>query len=123
MYIGEMERKSTREAMEEAKNRPLDFDPKERGKYVRSMIALIERFQSEGLLFDEIQAKPELKNFIRDYKNLFETITAPQGYDKQNLKVMLALLDKMGTGELSQHEASVIVGKRMADKYITPELK
>ncbi len=123
MYIEEMERKSTREAMEEAKNRPLDFDPKARGKYVRSMIALIERFQSEGLLFDEIQNKPELKDFIRDYKNLFETITAPQGYDKQNLKVMLALLDKMGTGELSQHEASVIVGKRMADKYITPELK
>jgi hypothetical protein len=123
MYIEEMERKSTREAMEEAKNRPLDFDPKERGKYVRSMIALVERFQSQGLLFDEIQAKPELKDFIRDYKNLFETITAPQGYDKQNLKVMLALLDRMGTGELSQHEASVIVGKRMADKYITPELK
>jgi hypothetical protein len=118
-----MERKNTREAMEEAANRPLDFDPKVRGKYVRDMIALVERYQQEGLMFDEIQAKPELKAFVRDYKNLFEMITAPQGYDKQNLKVMLALLDKMGTGELTQHQASVIVGKRMADKYITPELK
>lgn len=117
------ERKNTREAMEEAANRPLDFDPKARGKYVREMIAKVEAYQKEGLLFDEIQVKPDLKDFVRDYKNLFEMITAPQGYDQQNLKVMLTLLDRMGSGDLTQHQASVIVGKRIAEKYISPEFK
>lgn len=114
-------RKNTREAMEEAANRPLDFEPKDRAKYVREMIATVERYQQQGLFVDEIQVKPELKDFVRDYKHLFETLTNPNGYDKQELKVMLTLLDKMGTRELTQHQASVIVGKRVADKYIKPD--
>jgi hypothetical protein len=33
---------------------------------------------------------------------------------------MLTLLNRMGDKQMSQHQASVIVGQRIADKYITP---
>ena len=36
------------------------------------------------------------------------------------LKSMLALLDRMGQNSLSQHQASVIVGQRLAEKFIRP---
>ena len=113
------QRKNTREAMEEAANRPLDFDPKTRAQYVRDCVKQVEEYQQQGLNFDEIKNK--MPTFVRDYKNLFEMIMNPRGYNKQDLKTMLAMLDRMGAGELTQHQASVIVGKRIADQYIKPE--
>jgi hypothetical protein len=115
-----MERRNTREAMEEAANRPLDFLPKERAQYVRDSIALIEVYQTQGYSTEEIKEK--VPTFVRDYKNLFEMVTQPGGYNKQSLKTMLAMLDRMGTGELTQHQASVIVGQRLADTYIKPSI-
>lgn len=115
-----MERRNTREAMEEAANRPLEFLPKERAQYVRDSIALVELYQAQRLTTEQIKEK--VPTFVRDYKNLFEMITAPGGYNKQSLKTMLAMLDRMGTGELTQHQASIIVGQRLADTYIKPNL-
>ncbi len=115
-----MERRSDAERMAEAANRPLDFQPKERARYVRDSIALIEQYQSQGLTTEEIKEK--VPTFVQQYKNLFEMITIPGGYNKQSLKTMLVMLDKMGAGELTQHQASVIVGQRLADTYIKPNL-
>ena len=69
--------------------------------------------------YDEIKSK--MPTFYQNYKNLFDMITNSRGYNKQDLKTMLAMLDRMGSGELTQHQASVIVGKRIADQYIKPE--
>jgi hypothetical protein len=113
------QRRNTREAMEEAATRPLDFDPKTRAQYVRDCVKQVETYQAEGLNYDQIKAK--MPTFVRDYKNLFDMITNSRGYNKQDLKTMLAMLDRMGSGELTQHQASVIVGKRIADQYIKPE--
>jgi hypothetical protein len=113
-----MERRNTQQAMEEAANRPLEFDPKSRAQYVRDCIQLVETYQAEGMTTDEIKQKVPL--FVKNYKNLFEMITMPGGYNKQTLKTMLALIDRMGTGELTQHQASVIAGQRLADTYIKP---
>ena len=115
-----LDRRNTREAMEEAANRPLEFLPKERAQYVRDSIALVELYQAQGFTTEEIKEK--VPTFVRDYKNLFDMITAPGGYNKQSLKTMLAMLDRMGTGELTQHQASIIVGQRLADTYIKPNL-
>jgi hypothetical protein len=115
-----VDRKNTREAMEEAANRPLDFQPKERAQYVRDSVALIETYQQQGLTTEEIKEK--VPTFFRDYKNLFEMVTMPGGYNKQSLKTMLVMLDRMATGELTQHQASVIVGQRLADTYIKPAI-
>jgi hypothetical protein len=118
---GGMDRRSDAERMAEAANRPLDFQPKERAKYVRDSIVLVESYQQQGLTTDEIKEK--VPTFVRDYKNLFEMVTQPGGYNKQSLKTMLVMLDRMGTGELSQHQASVIVGQRLADTYIKPSVE
>ena len=114
------ERKNIREAIAEAETAPLGFLPKERAIFVRTMVDTITRKLDQGVSMDELQR--EYPEFARDYKNLFEAITSPSGYDKQNLKVMLAMLDRMGNGQLTQHQASVIVGKKLADQYITPSI-
>lgn len=114
------ERRNLRDSIAEAEAAPLSFMPKERAIYVRSMIATIETLQEQGKTVEEI--KERVPEFVRDYKNLFEAATDPSGYSKQNLKIMLALLDRMGEGSLSQHQASVIVGKKLADQYITPQV-
>ena len=108
------DRKNIRDAIAEAESTPLGFSPKERAAFVRSMVATITGLRDQGKSADDIQQ--QFPEFARDYKNLFETITAPSGYDKQNLKVMLALMDRMGDGQLSQHQSSVIIGKKLADQ-------
>lgn len=117
-----MERDSRNDAerMAEAANRPLDFQPKERAQYVRDCIVLVEKYQEDGLTTEQIKEK--MPTFVKGYKNLFEMVTMPGGYNRQSLKTMLVMLDKMGSGELSQHQASVIVGQRLADTYIKPNL-
>lgn len=117
--FGQMDRRNTREAMEEAATRPLDFDPKTRALYIRDCVKQMEEYQAAGLTM--MQIKEKMPTFVRDYKNLFEMIANPRGYNKQDLKVMLAMLDRMGSGDLTQHQASVIVGKRLAEEYIKPE--
>lgn len=117
----ERDRRSDAERMAEAANRPLDFLPKQRAQYVRDSIALVEVYQTQGLSTEQI--KERVPTFVKDYKNLFEMVTQPGGYNKQSLKTMLAMLDRMGSGELSQHQASVIVGQRLADTYIKPNLQ
>lgn len=116
-----MDRRSDAERMAEAATRPLDFQPKERAQYVRDSIALVEVYQTQGLTTEQIKEK--VPTFVRDYKNLFDMVTQPGGYNKQSLKTMLALLDRMGSGELTQHQASVIVGQRLADTYIKPSVQ
>jgi len=121
--MSQRDRRTDAERMAEAANRPLDFEPKARAQYVRDSIALVERCQQNGMPTEEIKEIKDLAQFIRDYKNLFEMITQPEGYNKQSLKTMLAMLDRMGSGELTQHQASVIVGERLADTYIKPNVE
>jgi hypothetical protein len=114
------ERRNIREAVAEAQNAPVKFDPKSRAKYIRDTVKQIEEYQRDRLTVEEIKVR--VPTFARDYKNLFEELTAPGGYNKQSLTTMLAMLDRMGSGDLTQHQASVIVGQRLAQTYdITPE--
>ena len=115
----EPQRRNTREAMQEAASRPLDFEPKARAIYVRDMVKKVEDYTAQGKTAEEIQTL--MPDFVRGYKNLVEMLTKPGGYSKQSLKTMLAMLDRMGAGELTQHQASVIIGKRLADTYIKPD--
>jgi hypothetical protein len=111
----QMERRNIREAIAEAETAPLSFEPKTRAQYVRDMVKTVEDAIAEGKTKPEI--KEQVPDFARDYTNLFDMLTEPN-YNKQMLKTMLALLDQMGTGNLTQHQASVIVGQRVADAYI-----
>lgn len=116
-----LERKSINEAIAEAQSRPLEYDPQVRVKYVRDMVSTVGGHIESGKTKEEIAAlEPD---FSEKYKNLFDTLTQTGGYNKQHLTTMLALLERMGQGELNQHQASVIVGQKLAEKYVNPSLK
>lgn len=116
-----LERKSINEAIAEAQARPLEYDPQVRVKYVRDMVSTVGGHIESGKTKEEIAALES--DFSEKYKNLFDTLTQTGGYNKQNLTTMLALLERMGQGELNQHQASVIVGQKLAEKYVNPSLK
>ena len=106
------------ESIRDAQSRPLDFPAKERAIYIRSMIERTRDFLAAGRSIEDI--KTLLPEFARDYPHLFETATGPD-FDPSTLQTMLAMLDRMGDGSLNHHQASVIVGKRLAQKYIRPD--
>lgn len=110
------ERRNTRDAMAAAAQQKHTFDAKARAQYIRDMVKQVEEYQAQRKNVEEI--KQLMPVFYRDYKNLFMELFDPAGCDKENLKTMLAMLERMGAGDLSQHQASVIVGQRLANKYI-----
>lgn len=110
-----IDRQSYEEASREAALKPHEFNAKERSNYVRTMVARTVEYQRERKTIEEI--KERLPEFARDYKHLFEMITSPEGYDASNLQVMISMLEHMDKGNLTQHDASVIVGKRLYSKY------
>ena len=110
-----LDRESYESAAATARDTKHEFNAKERSDYVRSMVELTLEYVKERKTVDEI--KERLPEFVRDYKHLFEMITSPDGYDASNLQVMLAMLEHMDSGNLTQHDASVIVGKRLYSKY------
>jgi len=89
-----------------------------RAAYVRECIAKIQELQTAGKSADDI--KESMSTFAQEYPTLFKK--ALVSASDPSLRTMLAMLDKMGTGQLSQHEASVVVGQRLHDIYIKPNL-
>ena len=113
-----IERQSVSEATAEAESRPLDFDPNVRATFIRQMLNDIPIWMNQGETEESIaQRVPE---FAERYPELFKKIITKQ--DLSPIQSMLAMLDKMGQGNLSQHQASVIIGKKLVDRYVTPQL-
>jgi hypothetical protein len=113
-----VERKSIQEATAEAEARQLDYDPAIRATYIRMMIRDISEWVASGEPENSIrQRAPE---FVEQYPELFKKLLAKQ--DLGPMQSMLTMLDRMADGSLSQHQASVIVGKKLVDRYVTPQL-
>jgi hypothetical protein len=113
-----VERKSIQEATAEAEARQLDYDPAIRATYIRMMIHDISEWVASGEPENSIrQRAPE---FVEQYPELFKKLLAKQ--DLGPMQSMLTMLDRMADGSLSQHQASVIVGKKLVDRYVTPQL-
>lgn len=94
---------------------------KARAAYIRDMMTKINAMKADGKGQDQIYM--EVSRFADDYPQLFKTLLGSESdVGMASLRTMLAMLDKMGTNELSQHEASVIVGKRLYDTHIKPVL-
>lgn len=107
---------SIEEAITEAQGRKIDFPAEERGKYVRSMVKRVQELQAAGRSIEDITE--QLPEFKRDFPYLFEMVTENTDFDAGSLKTMLTMLDRMGDGSLNHHQATVIVGKRLSDRYI-----
>jgi len=106
------------EATAEAEARTLDYDPHLRAQYVRSMLQDIATWMSQGDTEDVIRAR--VPQFVEQYPELFKKISNKQ--DLAPIQSMLAMLDNMSQGKLSQHQASIIIGKKLVDKFVTPQL-
>jgi hypothetical protein len=111
-------RQTMAEATAEAEARELEYDPNTRAQYVRTMLRDIALWMSQGDTEEAIKAR--IPDFIEKYPELFKKIINKQ--DLAPIQTMLAMLDKMGEGSLSQHQASVIIGKKLVDRYVTPQL-
>jgi hypothetical protein len=111
-------RQSIAEATAEAEARPVEYNPAERAKYIRTVLQDIARWSANG--DSEESIKQRVPDFMEQYPELFKKIIQKQ--DLAPIQSMLAMLDKMGQGNLSQHQASVIIGKKLVDRYVTPQL-
>lgn len=107
-------------ASAEAAVRPHTFNAEERATYVRAMVKRCEAYKLENVSVEGI--KERLPEFARDYPTLFEVVMGTEAFHKNSLQTMLAMLDKMGEGGLSQHQASVIVGERLVETFVKPQL-
>jgi len=107
---------SIEEAIGEAEARPIDFPAMERKVYVQAMVKRVQELQAAGRSLEDItELLPEFK---RDYPYLFEMVTENKDFDTGSLQTMMAMLERMGQGSLNHHQATVIVGRRLSDKYI-----
>ncbi len=112
------QRQSIAEATAEAEARPLEYDPNVRAQYIRQMLQDIARWMAQGDSEDVIRQR--VPDFIEKYPELFKKIITRS--DLSPIHSMLAMLDRMGDGSISQHQASIVIGKKLVDKFVTPQL-
>ena len=103
-----------------AAKEPTKFDASERTTFIREHITHIVRMVKANYSIDDI--KGSFPEFCEQYPSLLEMITRPSGYDEKSLSMMVTLLDRMGKGSSTQHEASIKVGQHLLDAYVKPQL-
>ncbi len=112
---------SLEESLRTAETRATDFPAVERATYVREMVGRVLDLKRSGRSYAEIRAL--LPEFVRDYPYLFDMVAQNDSFDAANLNTMLAMLDRIGSGSLNHHQATVIVGQRLANKYFAKDGK
>jgi len=99
---------------------PTRFNATERSAFIRMHVNQITRMVTEGRSKDEI--KGIFPEFSEEYPGLLEMLVRPGGFDEKSLALMIAMLEKMGQGKASQHEASIQVGQYLLNSYVKPQL-
>ncbi len=112
------ERKSIKEALAESEARELDFDPTDRIAAVNKLMQEIPALKKEGKTLQE--AQEALGDLFEQYPELFKKIYA--GEDLSQLELMMKMMAHMDRRELTPHQASVIVGRQLANQYIPADL-
>ncbi len=103
-------------AVEEAKNAPTLFSPRDRKNYVQERVDEIRKLRALGQ--NDEQIKSALGSFVTQYPTLFQMAVEPH-FDESKFQFMLGVLDKMAGG-MTQHQAAVIVGQKLVDSYVKP---
>lgn len=106
------------EATSKAESRTLDFNPRIRAIFIREMIDDVNVWLSQGLTEEQIREK--VPEFAEKYPELFSKLIKQD--DLSPIQSMLTMLDKMAEGNITQHQASIVVGKTLVDKFINPVL-
>jgi len=116
-----VDRESVSTLSAKAAAEPLKFDPNERSAFIRAHIGHINQMVAIGRTNEEI--KSVFPEFAEQYPGLLEMLLRPSGFDEKSLSLMISLLEKMGTGKTTQHEASIKVGQHLMDTYVKPDLE
>jgi len=115
-----VDRDSVKNLSEKAANEPTRFNATERSAFIRDHVEKVSKMIHDRHSVDDVKAVfPE---FCEQYPNILEMITRPSGYDKRSLDMMITMLEKMGQGLKSQHEASIHVGQHLLNAYVKPQL-
>jgi len=114
-----LDRRSVQESMAEAAARPLDFDPATRIRYITDHVNIIKRLIAADKTEAEIRS--QVGDFALAHPELFKKILA--GEDLSQLAGMIRMLEQMGRGNLTQHQASMIVGTQLAEKFLPPQFR
>lgn len=104
----------------EAENKPLEFNPVERSAFIRKNVQQVREMSRAG--HDNETIKSVFPKFAEEYPQLFEMVLRPGGFDEKSLGLMITMLDKMGAGHTSQHQASIKVGQHLMNEYVKPVL-
>jgi hypothetical protein len=114
-------RPSFRPPPEEPPAPPLDpVTAKDRASYIKANVEKVNKLKAEGKTKEEIQE--EVSRFSVDYPALFKMLMNTETYNEASLRTMIVMLERMGSGQLTQDQASVIVGQRLHDTYIKPKM-
>ena len=114
------DRDSVKNLSEKAQNEPTRFNATERSTFVKDHIINISKMIKDKHSIDDV--KSVFPEFCEQYPNILEMITRPGGYDQRSLDLMIKMLEKMGQGIASQHEASIQVGQHLLNAYVKPQL-
>jgi hypothetical protein len=115
-----VDRDSVSKLSEKAAKEPTRFNASQRSKFIREHLEQISMMVKARHSLDDIKAV--FPDFCEQYPNLLEMMTRPGGYDVHSLEHMIKMLEKMGNGNLSQHEASIQVGQHLLNAYVKPQL-
>jgi hypothetical protein len=115
----QFDKKSITEAIAESEARQLDFDPSDRMKIVGELLKSITKMKKDGLTLQQVQET--LGDLYMQYPELSKKIYS--GEDMGQLELMMKMMEHMNRKELTPHQASVIVGRKLANDYIPPEFK
>ena len=110
---------NTRRLRDEPPPPPLEAQQaKDRAIFIRDNIKIVEKLRDEGKSFDEM--KEATSEFANNFPHLFIMVTSKEGYDKETMKTMLSMIDKMAQLKITQHDASVKVGEHLMKNYVKP---
>jgi hypothetical protein len=91
-----------------------------RSIFINDNIRIVKSLKEKGKTAEE--AAKEVPVFCRDYPALFKMLFKIDIGNEAALRTMLAMLDRMGRGEMTQDQASGVIGQRLYDTYIKPNL-
>lgn len=114
-----VDRDSVTKLSEEAALAPTRFNATERSAFIKTNVEKIIVMIKNKHSMEDI--KSIFPDFCEQYPSLLEMISRPS-FDEKSLGLMIRMLEKMGNGNASQHEASIQVGQHLLNAYVKPQL-
>jgi hypothetical protein len=93
-----------------------------RSVFIKAKIEIVKSLKAQGKLMGEVEQDPRLTEFVARYPALFKMLFKIDINNEAALRTMLALLERMGSGQMTQDQASVVVGQRLYDTYIKDKI-